>query len=252
MSTGQSGSSGDRKVIATVQWPRGADLVKKWLCAATAASLAETVTMPLDVAKVRLQLQRSIGNNSGNKGMLRTIASVHRHEGFRALYTGLTAAVLRQTLCGGIGVGLYHPVKELLCGPNFVGPVPLHLKIVAASSTGVLGQIIAAPTDVVKVRLQGDIRSRLSGSQAPARYPGGTFATFGTIARQEGIGALYRVWYHHCNVLLLCMVLQPQLMIMQSNLLLLILIYALILCGHMWLLHVFRVWLHPPYQLRST
>jgi hypothetical protein len=32
------------------------------------------------------------------------------NEGGAALYRGLTPAILRQALCGGIGVGFYAPV----------------------------------------------------------------------------------------------------------------------------------------------
>jgi hypothetical protein len=85
------------------------------------------------------------------------------------MYNGLGAAALRQAVYGGIGIGLYAPVRALMIGAD-VDPkdAPLWKRIAAGALTGAIGQTIASPTDVVKVRLQADGRLKSLG-QAP-RY----------------------------------------------------------------------------------
>ena len=107
-------------------------------------------------------------------------------EGPRALFTGTQAAVLRQALCGGIGVGLYQPLRTAIAGDSSVS---FSAKVLCASITGTCGQLIAAPTDVIKVRLQADARLRWTG-QAP-RYTGLIHAAL-TIPQQEGFATFYK------------------------------------------------------------
>jgi solute carrier family 25 (mitochondrial uncoupling protein), member 27 len=62
-------------------------------------------------------------------------------------------------------------------------------RVFAGMVTGGFGQLVAAPTDVVKTRLQADGRLKLVG-KAP-RYKG-TLDAFRRIPREEGIAGLYR------------------------------------------------------------
>lgn len=72
----------------------------RWALAATAASIAEAVTIPLDATKVRLQLQGEQGQklpkHLQTKGMIRTGYNIVKYEGISGLYHGLPAAVVRQ------------------------------------------------------------------------------------------------------------------------------------------------------------
>lgn len=61
--------------------------------ASTAACVAEIATIPIDTAKVRLQIQsKSAGADFKPKysGFLGTMKTISQEEGFRALYNGLT------------------------------------------------------------------------------------------------------------------------------------------------------------------
>ncbi|KAJ8747691.1 hypothetical protein K2173_013142 [Erythroxylum novogranatense] len=163
-----------------------------FLCSAFAACFAEFCTIPLDTAKVRLQLQSKIANGDGwsppkYRGLLGTVATIAREEGLSALWKGITAGLHRQFLYGGLRIGLYGPVKTLLVGSDFVGDIPLYQKILAALLTGALAIVVANPTDLVKVRLQAE--GKLSAG-VPRRYTGALDAYI-TITRQEGLGALW-------------------------------------------------------------
>ncbi|KAH7293717.1 hypothetical protein KP509_28G038800 [Ceratopteris richardii] len=153
---------------------------------------AEACTIPIDTAKVRLQLQGKPlpGDVSAPLkycGMFGTISTIAREEGVRALWNGLVPGLHRQCLFGGLRIGLYEPVKSLYVGKDFVGDVPLHKKILAGLTTGALAITIASPTDLVKVRLQSE--GKLPPG-VPRRYSGAMNA-YSTIVKQEGVKALW-------------------------------------------------------------
>ncbi|EEF41855.1 mitochondrial uncoupling protein 2 [Ricinus communis] len=163
-----------------------------FLCSAFAACFAEFCTIPLDTAKVRLQLQRKASTGDGGsiskyRGLLGTVATIAREEGITALWKGITAGLHRQFIYGGLRIGLYEPVKTFLVGSDFVGVIPLYQKILAALITGAVAITVANPTDLVKVRLQAEGKLPVG---VPGRYAGALNAYF-TIAKQEGLGALW-------------------------------------------------------------
>lgn len=59
------------------------------------------------------------------RGMVATFMHVAKTEGVSGLYGGLSAALLRQVVYGGIGVGLYEPVRKLLIGDQDAKSAPL-------------------------------------------------------------------------------------------------------------------------------
>ncbi|KAJ7959747.1 putative Mitochondrial uncoupling protein [Quillaja saponaria] len=162
------------------------------LCSAFAACFAEFCTIPLDTAKVRLQLQKKgdVGDGVGlpkYRGLMGTVTTIAREEGVSALWKGIIPGLHRQCIYGGLRIGLYDPVKTFLVGSAFVGEIPLYHMILAALLTGALAIAVANPTDLVKVRLQAE--GKLPAG-IPRRYSGALDAYI-TIARQEGMGALW-------------------------------------------------------------
>ena len=153
-------------------------LFTRWMAAGLCSCISETVTFPLDILKTRLQLQNELGVTlSGEKaktklGMFQIMKNIVKNEGITALYTGLPASLLRCVLYGGVGVGLYSPVrrnllnlyKETFSIQEEINPrnSPLVIKMLSGAITGSIGQFIALPTDIVKVRLQADKRLKTS------------------------------------------------------------------------------------------
>lgn len=163
-----------------------------FLCSAFAACFAEFCTIPLDTAKVRLQLQRKSAPADGGtvpkyRGLLGTVVTIAREEGLSALWKGIVPGLQRQCIYGGLRIGLYDPVKTFFVGSAFIGDIPLYYKVLAALITGALAIAVANPTDLVKVRLQSE--GKLP-SGVPRRYSGALNAYY-TIVRQEGLGALW-------------------------------------------------------------
>lgn len=178
--------------------------LQKYLCAAFAASLAEAVTMPLDVIKTRMQVDLtplSTSSSSGANaaparlGLLSTGRLIYQTEGASRLYIGLAPAMLRQAIVGGIGIGLYPQIKDLCVraqrgagaladAPPTGAPLSIGMKVLSGAASGVIGQLLAAPTCVVKVRLQSDARLPVP------RYLG-TIDAFTRIGQQEGFRAYF-------------------------------------------------------------
>lgn len=72
-------------------------------------------TIPLDTAKVRLQLQKKAVAGDAltlpkYKGMLGTVATIAREEGLASLWKGIVPGLHRQCLFGGLRIGMYEPV----------------------------------------------------------------------------------------------------------------------------------------------
>lgn len=164
-------------------------ILLRWVLAATSCMLAESATIPLDVTKTRLQLQiRALSAEAyvaskANYGMVSTAVNIYKSEGWRSFYNGLSASCLRQAVYGGIGIGFYSPIRQLYSGSQDIEQLSLWRRVLAACTTGGLGQAIASPIDVVKVRLQAD-GNKLSTTNKP-RY-NGTIDAFRQIFVTEG------------------------------------------------------------------
>ncbi|XP_058465304.1 dicarboxylate carrier SLC25A8-like [Malaya genurostris] len=193
----------------------------KLLTAGTAACWADFVTFPLDTAKVRLQIQgekplrtaalksTSAANSISSstiqslklnptafpvvqhvqyRGLVGTITTITRQEGFRTLYNGLSAGLQRQMCFSSIRIGLYDTVKEFygaFLKENEAG-LQIITRICAGLTTGGLAVMLAHPTDVVKVRFQAASRSSTG-----RRYTS-TLEAYRTIHREEGVRGLWK------------------------------------------------------------
>lgn len=78
--------------------------------------LGQLCTIPLDTAKVRLQLQKKAALGDGvtapkYRGLLGTVATIAKEEGLAALWKGIVPGLHRQCLYGGLRIGLYDPVS---------------------------------------------------------------------------------------------------------------------------------------------
>lgn len=155
------------------------------LCSATAACTAEVLSLPLDTAKVRLMLQQKSASGDGAlkyRGLVGTMGTILKEEGPSALWKGLVPGLHRQLLFGGLRLGLYQPVKDLVAPLG--GPL-IAQKMAAGLTTGAIAISVANPADLVKVRLQAQGRS-----SGPAKYSSALQA-YRIIAKEEGLRGLW-------------------------------------------------------------
>ncbi|CAE7877993.1 ucpB, partial [Symbiodinium sp. KB8] len=130
----------------------------------TATQPHDAVTNPIDVAKIRLQLQGLGGSHAGPKykGFLDCMVQVGRTEGLHGLFKGLVPCILREMSYSSIRLGLYEPTKELLGGSDRHN-TPLWMKVSAGAITGSVGSYVTTPIDLAKVRLQADVSGTAHG-----------------------------------------------------------------------------------------
>ncbi|KAM1292780.1 hypothetical protein ACFX13_020085 [Malus domestica] len=186
--------------------------IKGFVEGGVASIVAGCSTHPLDLIKVRMQLQ-------GESNPARAAAPQHIHnlrpafaynshsatlvapppppatvragpisvgvkifqtEGVKALFSGVSATVLRQTLYSTTRMGLYEILKVKWADPNS-GNLPLARKIFAGLVAGGVGAAVGNPADVAMVRMQAGGRDYKNVIDAISK-----------MARSEGVLSLWR------------------------------------------------------------
>uniref|UniRef100_A0A6N2MUW7 Uncharacterized protein n=1 Tax=Salix viminalis TaxID=40686 RepID=A0A6N2MUW7_SALVM len=150
--------------------------VKSFVEGGIASIVAGCSTHPLDLIKVRMQLQgenlpnpqahnprpayafnsAAIPHNSihvppppppTRVGPVSVGIRIIRSEGVAALYSGVSATVLRQTLYSTTRMGLYDILKQKWTNPE-TGNLPLLSKITSGLIAGGIGAAVGNPADV--------------------------------------------------------------------------------------------------------
>jgi hypothetical protein len=125
---------------------------------------AACVTNPVDVVKVRLQMDGEGVSGGKYRGVFHAGSVLFREEGVQGLYRGIGASLCREMSYSGIRMGLYEPAKQML-GATDPAQTPFLLKILSGAITGATGSILANPFDLAKVRMQS-----ASSSSGRAEY----------------------------------------------------------------------------------
>ncbi|XWS63111.1 hypothetical protein CRYUN_Cryun06bG0068300 [Craigia yunnanensis] len=180
-----------------------------------ASIVAGASTHPLDLIKVRMQLQGephlpnpsvqvhspALAMNSGTVGNVSISHVVSQPrvgpisigvriiqtEGVAALFSGVSATILRQTLYSTTRMGLYDILKNKWTDKE-TRNLPLTSKIAAGLIAGGVGAAVGNPADVAMVRMQAD--GRLPIEQR--RNYKSVIDALGQMTKQEGVGSLWR------------------------------------------------------------
>ena len=193
--------------------------VKGFVEGGIASIVAGCSTHPLDLIKVRMQLQGESNPNltalrpalafqTGSRsihvspppqipqpprvGLITVGVRLVQQEGLAALFSGVSATVLRQTLYSTTRMGLYDLLKQKWSVPSPVPggatTMPLTRKIEAGLIAGGVGAAVGNPADVAMVRMQAD--GRLPPAQR--RNYKSVIDAITKMAKQEGVGSLWR------------------------------------------------------------
>jgi len=114
--------------------------------------MAACCTHPLDVIKVRMQTLDVIAN-SKRPSTVAVISKSISQSGFKSLYTGLSASLMRQMSYSMVRLGVYEEMKSKLSRDGPPSNVDL---LLAAIMAGGLGGIAGNPADIVLVRMTSD------------------------------------------------------------------------------------------------
>ncbi|GAV66819.1 Mito_carr domain-containing protein [Cephalotus follicularis] len=108
-------------------------------------------------------------------------------EGVAALYTGVSATVLRQTLYSTTRMGLYDVLKQKWTDKD-ANTMTLPRKITAGLIAGGIGAAVGNPADVAMVRMQADGRLPV----AERRNYKSVIDAIARMTKQEGVASLWR------------------------------------------------------------
>uniref|UniRef100_UPI00358DE624 brain mitochondrial carrier protein 1-like n=1 Tax=Myxine glutinosa TaxID=7769 RepID=UPI00358DE624 len=160
---------------------------KPFLFGGLASITAEFGTFPIDLTKTRLQVQGQTIDAQHRvlryRGMFHALYRICQEEGFRALYSGIAPAILRQASYGTIKFGVYNTLKRYFV--ERPEDETLAVNVLCAVIAGVVSSSIANPTDVLKIRMQAQGK----------KLSGGMLHNFVDIYQKEGTRGLWRgVW----------------------------------------------------------
>ncbi|KAJ3808002.1 mitochondrial carrier [Lentinula lateritia] len=150
----------------------------------TRSTVAASCTHPLDLTKVRMQ---TIKGAAGTKppSMFFVLRKSIVSQGFRSIYTGLTASLLRQMSYSLVRIGAYEEMKRRLSQKGKPSSIQL---LAAACLAGGLGGIAGNPADILLVRMTSDVikpqEHRFNYSNA--------LSGLANLAQQEGFKGMAR------------------------------------------------------------
>ncbi|PRP79405.1 hypothetical protein PROFUN_05294 [Planoprotostelium fungivorum] len=146
--------------------------------AGMAAGLSQVVaTNPYEIVKVRLQTQALEG--AGRKSGI----TVVRELGFRGLFKGSAATLLRDVPFSALYFSLYGNLKAIQLEKQQGKPLSVLQLFVASSAAGMFAGGLVTPADVIKTRIQV--------KQGAVPYKG-IADCFNRILKEEGPRALYK------------------------------------------------------------
>ncbi|KAJ3512703.1 hypothetical protein NLJ89_g3372 [Agrocybe chaxingu] len=151
------------------------------LTGCSAGATESFVVVPFELVKIKLQ-----DKTSTYKGPMDVVKQVIRKDGLLGLYAGMESTFWRHVYWNGGYFGCIHQVKALLPKPETPQGELLN-NFISGSIGGFAGTLVNTPFDVVKSRIQG--AEKIPGVVPKYNW---TYPAIVTIAREEGVAALYK------------------------------------------------------------
>ncbi|GAA0175446.1 transporter [Lithospermum erythrorhizon] len=149
-------------------------------------AIQSLILSPVELIKIRLQLQRTTNEVNSARGPMDVARSILRREGWRGIYHGLTITALRDAPAHAFYFGTYEYMREKLhpgCRKN--GQETFRTMLIAGGLAGVASWMCCYPLDVIKTRIQAQSDS------SPLRY-NGIVDCFRRSVKEEGYSVLWR------------------------------------------------------------
>lgn len=160
-----------------------------FLIGGSSGIIATICIQPIDMVKVRLQLTAASSTSGKKPTALSTARGIIAQGRVLDLYSGLSAALLRQVVYGTARLGLFFTFENKLKAYAQLHnrQVTFSERALASLAAGGLGAIIGNPAEVALIRMQSDgLRPKLER----ANYRS-AFDTLFRITKQEGIATLW-------------------------------------------------------------
>lgn len=155
----------------------------KWMSAFTSGAIGSALFNPVDLVKVRYQSAFGSPPYSSLPGAFRTIYA--EEGGFRGLYAGTSATVVRAAFLTSAQLGSYDVIKnDVLVDAFSFDAESTSTHLCASALASAITATAANPPDVIKTRVMND----------PRRTVGGPTAHFLHVMRTDGISGFMRGW----------------------------------------------------------
>jgi solute carrier family 25 folate transporter 32 len=154
----------------------------------SAGVLCAVVCSPLDVIRVRLQIQGTLKQQRYH-GTIDAFKTILREEGVRGLYTGLYPAMMTIPVYWGVFFYAYDTIKNYTLEATDHQMHPIYSHISSAVSAGAISTIITNPFFVIRLRLQ-TLALHKQHRSLPADVSAMRMARI--VYRKEGFGAFYK------------------------------------------------------------
>lgn len=151
------------------------------------AMTASSCIHPIDLAKVRLQLFTTINPTAPKPSFYSILSKMVESEGFRSIYSGLSASLMRQAVYGTARIGLHRSISNSLQERNNGQHLSFGMKTLAGMASGSIAVCIGTPFDVALVRMQADSMKE----KTQRRGYKNVFNAISRIAHEEGYAKLY-------------------------------------------------------------
>lgn len=169
--------------------PMRLSLPLEGLAGACTAACQLLVTNPVEIVKIRLQLQGKAlhGGLSAHGHTIQTATSIVRQLGFPGVYYGASACLLRDVPFGALSFASFAAGREYFASRNESGRVSSSDLILSGSLAAVPAALLTTPADVIRARIHS--HSHLRPGRSPYR---GIRDCALRLYQEEGISSFFR------------------------------------------------------------
>lgn len=154
------------------------NFLMKFSAGSLAGAIGSTVGNPFDVVKTKM-----MASEEKNKPLGSIFKEIYQKQGFKGLYRGLEANILRAMVLNGTKMACYDNIKLSLLRNNIVKKKGILLETLSAFGAGFFMTCTVAPFD--------KIRTRLMNQPSDAKIYNGFVDCFTKIVAKEGPRGLW-------------------------------------------------------------
>ncbi|XP_014299277.1 solute carrier family 25 member 35 [Microplitis demolitor] len=174
--------------------PLGAEFVM----GAMSAVGAGIFTNPIDVIKIRLQLQGELEARGSYKKLYKNTFHagymIAKHEGITGLQSGIGSALAFQVVLNGIRLGSYKISRTYGMTVDADGQTNIISTALVSGLAGCVGAVLGSPFYLVKTQIQAQ-SAEATIAVGFQHGHAGEWSAFQSLWREAGLSGLYRRWY---------------------------------------------------------
>ncbi|KAI2473825.1 mitochondrial carrier [Annulohypoxylon bovei var. microspora] len=155
------------------------------LAGGSAGACQVVFTNPLEIVKIRLQVQGEVAKATEGAAQKRSAMWIVKNLGLAGLYKGASACLLRDVPFSAIYFPTYSHLKKDLFGESKTKKLGVLQLLTAGAIAGMPAAYLTTPCDVIKTRLQVEAR------KGDTNYTGLRHAAT-TIMKEEGFRAFFK------------------------------------------------------------